>query len=102
MSFAMEDAEAPARSSKKSAAGGFVLFGLLFLPATLLATGVYMLLRKGRQRLSVIATVCLLIVLAAAAVFFWGNAWPRALETIQQWETFLDGGWQGLIPLVVV
>jgi hypothetical protein len=102
MSFAMEDAEAPARSSKKSSAGGFALLALLFFPATLLATGVYMLLRKGRQRLSVIAAVCLFLLLAAAAVFFWGDAWPRILETIQQWEIFLEGGWQGLIPLAIV
>lgn len=77
------------------------LLAIAFLPATILAVVLYFMLRKGRQRLSVIGGLATLLAGIGAAIALTTDAWPQALTAFQGLLSMNWEAWQGLIPFAI-
>lgn len=74
----------------------FVLFGILFFPALIVAVVLYGMLRWGRLRPLIIGSVATVLGLIAVGSWFIGDALGSIMKWIGHWEQ-----WTLLLPLAV-
>lgn len=97
----MQDIEAPKAGGKGSDMGTIVVLGIAFLPAVIVATGVYAIFRYGRQRVSVVAAIAGLVELLLVATWFILSPHELIMEIVNNIGSFTER-WKELIPGLVL
>ena len=81
--------------------GLLVLLGIIFLPAVVVGYSFYLLLRWGRQKLSVITTIILIYEIVLAIVWASTNALNRFLSVFNNLSTIMET-WTEMIPAMLL
>jgi hypothetical protein len=88
-------------SGKKSNTGLYFILGLIFLPALIVGGLIYQLLRRGRQRFSVIFTVVVILELALLAAWNISGALEKSKEVFTN-LTEISANWSLLLPAAII